>query len=264
MYERFTTGALDSLNMADEETLRLGHLSTGPETLLLGLIAGSRNVVARGSNVFRPIPTEPPVASKILKSMGVNLTDARVEVEKVIGRGAHNGNGCTSYTPSAKRLVDTSSWHEAKHFGVNYVATTHLLLALIKDKGREDQSLDVLKHLGVDLAELKQQLIKAQSGVESEGVPSQTLHDLGLGQKVKCTIEQVTPDGYVISVESVQPKGFLPSKFRNYNASCKPNDIVDARFLGDSEQMIPQFQMCDKDEEAELERYSGAGNKSQK
>jgi ATP-dependent Clp protease ATP-binding subunit ClpC len=264
MDERFTTGALESLNMAYLETLRLGHLSTGLETLLLGLIAGSGNIVARASNVFRPTPTEPPVASKILKSMGVNLTDARVEVEKVIGRGTHNGNGCTSYTPSAKRLVETSCWHEAKHFGVNYIATTHLLLALIKEKEGEDHALVVLKHLGVDLAELEQQLIKAQSGVESEGVPRPKLDDLGLGQKVKCTTEQVTPEGYVVSVESVQPKGFLPSKFRNYNALCKPDDTVDARFRGDSEQMIPQFQMCDKDEEAELEQYCGSENKSQK
>jgi ATP-dependent Clp protease ATP-binding subunit ClpC len=57
--------------LAQEEARRLGHNFVGTEQLLLGLIGESTGI-----------------AAKVLKSMGVNLKDARVEVEKIIGRGS--------------------------------------------------------------------------------------------------------------------------------------------------------------------------------
>ncbi len=54
--------------LAQEEARRLGHNFVGTEQILLGLIGESTGI-----------------AAKVLKSMGVNLKDARVEVEKIIG-----------------------------------------------------------------------------------------------------------------------------------------------------------------------------------
>ena len=57
--------------LAQEEARRLGHNCVGPEKILLGLIGEGTGV-----------------AAKVLKSMGVKLKDARLEVEQIIGRGS--------------------------------------------------------------------------------------------------------------------------------------------------------------------------------
>ena len=68
MFERFTEKAIKVIMLAQEEARRLGHNFVGTEQILLGLIGEGTGV-----------------AAKVLKSMGVNLKDARVEVEKIIG-----------------------------------------------------------------------------------------------------------------------------------------------------------------------------------
>ena len=70
MFERFTEKAIKVIMLAQEEARRLGHNFVGTEQILLGLIGEGTGI-----------------AAKVLKSMGVNLKDARVEVEKIIGRG---------------------------------------------------------------------------------------------------------------------------------------------------------------------------------
>ena len=67
MFERFTEKAIKVIMLAQEEARRLGHNFVGTEQVLLGLIGEGTGVVA-----------------KTLKSMGVNLKDARAEVEKII------------------------------------------------------------------------------------------------------------------------------------------------------------------------------------
>ena len=68
MFERFTEKAIKVIMLAQEEARRLGHNFVGTEQILLGLIGEGTGI-----------------AAKVLKSMGVNLKDARVEVEKIIG-----------------------------------------------------------------------------------------------------------------------------------------------------------------------------------
>lgn len=65
MFERFTEKAIKVIMLAQEEARRLGHNFVGTEQVLLGLIGEGTGV-----------------AAKTLKSMGVNLKDARTEVEK--------------------------------------------------------------------------------------------------------------------------------------------------------------------------------------
>ena len=71
MFERFTEKAIKAVMLAQEESRRLGHNFVGTEQILLGLIGEGAGV-----------------ATKVLKSMGVNLKDARMEVERIIGRGS--------------------------------------------------------------------------------------------------------------------------------------------------------------------------------
>ena len=140
MFERFTEKAIKVIMLAQEEARRLGHNFVGTEQVLLGLIGEGTGV-----------------AAKTLKSMGVNLKDARAEVEKIIGRGSGFVAVEIPFTPRAKRVLELS-WDEARQLGHNYIGTEHLLLGLI----REDQGVAarVLETLGVDLNKIRSNVIK--------------------------------------------------------------------------------------------------------
>ena len=99
----------------------------------------------------------PEVAAKVLKSMGVNLKDARVEVEKIIGRGSGFVAVEIPFTPRAKRVLELSL-EEARQLGHNYIGTEHLLLGLIREG--EGVAARVLENLGVDLAKVRTQVIR--------------------------------------------------------------------------------------------------------
>ena len=100
MFERFTEKAIKVVMLAQEEARRLGHNFVGTEQVLLGLIGESTGI-----------------AAKVLKSMGVTLKDARVEVEKIIGRGSGFVAVEIPFTPRAKRVLELSL-EEARQLGV--------------------------------------------------------------------------------------------------------------------------------------------------
>ena len=140
MFERFTEKAIKVIMLAQEEARRLGHNFVGTEQILLGLIGEGTGV-----------------AAKVLKSMGVNLKDARVEVEKIIGRGSGFVAVEIPFTPRAKRVLELSL-EEARQLGHNYIGTEHLLLGLIREG--EGVAARVLENLGVDLTKVRTQVIR--------------------------------------------------------------------------------------------------------
>ncbi|EPS63111.1 hypothetical protein M569_11677, partial [Genlisea aurea] len=101
MFERFTEKAIKVIMLAQEEARRLGHNFVGTEQILLGLIGEGTGI-----------------AAKVLKSMGINLKDARVEVEKIIGRGSGFVAVEIPFTPRAKRVLELSL-EEARQLGMN-------------------------------------------------------------------------------------------------------------------------------------------------
>ena len=140
MFERFTEKAIKVIMLAQEEARRLGHNFVGTEQVLLGLIGEGTGV-----------------AAKTLKSMGVNLKDARTEVEKIIGRGSGFVAVEIPFTPRAKRVLELS-WDEARQLGHNYIGTEHLLLGLIREG--EGVAARVLENLGVDLNKIRSNVVK--------------------------------------------------------------------------------------------------------
>ena len=140
MFERFTEKAIKVIMLAQEEARRLGHNFVGTEQVLLGLIGEGTGV-----------------AAKALKSMGVNLKDARAEVEKIIGRGSGFVAVEIPFTPRAKRVLELS-WDEARQLGHNYIGTEHLLLGLIREG--EGVAARVLENLNVDLNKVRTNVIK--------------------------------------------------------------------------------------------------------
>ncbi|HEY9851731.1 MAG TPA: ATP-dependent Clp protease ATP-binding subunit [Leptolyngbyaceae cyanobacterium] len=166
MFERFTEKAIKVIMLAQEEARRLGHNFVGTEQILLGLIGEGTGV-----------------AAKVLKSMGVNLKDARIEVEKIIGRGSGFVAVEIPFTPRAKRVLELSL-EEARQLGHNYIGTEHLLLGLIREG--EGVAARVLENLGVDLSKVRTQVIRmlgenteVTAGVQPGRTKTPTLDEFG-------------------------------------------------------------------------------------
>jgi ATP-dependent Clp protease ATP-binding subunit ClpC len=168
MFERFTEKAIKVIMLAQEEARRLGHNFVGTEQILLGLIGEGTGI-----------------AAKTLKSMGVNLKDARVEVEKIIGRGSGFVAVEIPFTPRAKRVLELS-WDEARQLGHNYIGTEHLLLGLIREG--EGVAARVLENLGVDLSKVRSHVIRllGESGAATAGATTSA----GTGRSKTPTLDE--------------------------------------------------------------------------
>jgi ATP-dependent Clp protease ATP-binding subunit ClpC len=180
MFERFTEKAIKVIMLAQEEARRLGHNFVGTEQILLGLIGEGTGI-----------------GPKVLKSMGVNLKDARVEVEKIIGRGSGFVAVEIPFTPRAKRVLELSL-EEARQLGHNYIGTEHLLLGLIKEG--EGVAARVLENLSVDLSKVRSQIIRSlgentevASGSNSNRSKTPTLEEFGTNLTNKATEGRLDP-----------------------------------------------------------------------
>ncbi|MBD2056595.1 hypothetical protein H6F88_11320 [Oculatella sp. FACHB-28] len=156
-FNRYTEKAIKVIMLSLEEARRLGHNYVGTEQILLGLIGEVTGV-----------------AAKVLKSMGVNLKDARIEVEKIIGRGSGFIAVEIPFTPAAKRVLELTT-EEARLLGHNYIGTEHLLLGLVRAEG--GVAARVLENLGVDLteAEVREQVLRMLEAIkepENDKFPS--------------------------------------------------------------------------------------------
>ena len=140
-FKGFNEKAIKVIMLAQEEARRLGHNWVGTEQILLGFIGEGTGV-----------------AAKVLKSLGVNLKDSRIEVEKIIGRGVGFVATEIPFTPRANKVLELSL-EEARQLGHNYIGTEHLLLGLIT---LEDYSVAerVLENLNIDLNKVRPQVIK--------------------------------------------------------------------------------------------------------
>nr|YP_010337345.1 Clp protease ATP binding subunit [Pulvinaster venetus]UNJ16930.1 Clp protease ATP binding subunit [Pulvinaster venetus] len=140
MFERFTEKAIKVIMLAQEEARRLGHNFVGTEQILLGLIGEGTGI-----------------AAQVLKSMNINLKDARIEVEKIIGRGSGFVAVEIPFTPRAKRVLELCL-EEARQLGHNYIGTEHLLMGLVREG--EGVAARVLENLGVDIASIRAEVIQ--------------------------------------------------------------------------------------------------------
>lgn len=126
---------------ASEEARRLGHSFVGTEMMLVGLLRASDGI-----------------AASALNRMGVTLENARVELERLVGRG--KGDFVSAelpFTPRARRALELS-WNEARELGHHHIGSDHLLLGLIREG--EGGSIRVLRNLGIEPGELRQMVLK--------------------------------------------------------------------------------------------------------
>ncbi|MBR8832817.1 MAG: metalloregulator ArsR/SmtB family transcription factor [Stigonema ocellatum SAG 48.90 = DSM 106950] len=137
-FERFTEKAITAILLGQGETRRLGHNFVGTEQMLLGLLSEGNGV-----------------AWQFLSAVGVNLENAQMEVEKIIGRGSGYTGVNIPFTPRAKRVLELSV-EESQKLGHDYISTEHLLLGILSEGG--GVAVRVLQNLQIDLVSLEQRL----------------------------------------------------------------------------------------------------------
>ncbi len=139
--DNFTPRAQRALQMARKEAARFDHGYVGTEHILLGLIALGHGV-----------------AVNALQSLGIDIASVRMEVEKAVGSGSETKMiGSIPFTPRAKKVLALSA-SEARSLGHSYVGTEHILLGLLHEG--EGIAARVLKNLGVDLEEIRFEIMK--------------------------------------------------------------------------------------------------------
>jgi ATP-dependent Clp protease ATP-binding subunit ClpC len=138
----FTPRAKQVLVIARNEAQRLNHDYVGSEHLLLGLIGLGEGV-----------------AVEVLRSMGLNLDNLRLEVEKSSGSGGGTAmEGEIPFSPRLKKLLVLAA-KEAKGLNFNFIGTEHLLLAILREG--ESVAARIMKNMNVDIDKVKAEVIKA-------------------------------------------------------------------------------------------------------
>ncbi len=131
MNNMFTDGVKRVMQLAREESARLGHNYIGTEHLLLGILKDGK-----GKGVT------------VLTNLGLSLETVKQSIEDYVATsGGTMTVGEVPFTPRAKQILEVAA-NEAKEMKTQFVDIEHLLLALLKDK--EGVAAQILAAFGVD------------------------------------------------------------------------------------------------------------------
>ena len=164
-FEKFSERARRVLSLAQEEAQHFNHNYIGTEHVLLGLVREPEGV-----------------GTRVLVSLGVDLSKVRSAVEFIIGRGEKQTSGDVGLTPRAKKVIELAV-DEARQMSHHYIGTEHLLIGLLREG--EGVAAGVLESLGVNLERVRADTsrILSQSGPQGDSRPSTrtpTLDQLGV------------------------------------------------------------------------------------
>ncbi len=135
---RFTPSAWRVLSHMQEAARRFEHGFMGTEHLLLGILQERQALAAR-----------------TMINVGVDLDEARSQVEGVIGRRGSLYTGSGGVTRRCRRVIEHSA-RLARETGRRTVGTGHLLQGLMADP--EDAAGQILESMGVNGQRLAQEL----------------------------------------------------------------------------------------------------------
>lgn len=144
MEYKFTKQAQLSLRLAQENSSALGHGYVGSEHLLLGLAQEDSSV-----------------ASRVLRSAGLEAAAIRASLTKLVGVGTPGGLPTQGLTPRFKKIIEQAV-SEAAKTGCRYVGTEHLLLALLKEQ--TGGAAVILRDSGMELRQLQSELVNSLGG----------------------------------------------------------------------------------------------------
>lgn len=140
MIKGFTEQSIKVLTLADEESRRLGYNFVDTEYILLGMLGEGTSV-----------------AAQLIESMEVTLEQARIEVEKIIGRGPGSVSASIAFLPKASRAIELAE-EECQQLGQDIIDADHVLLGTLRVE--DGTALQVLRNLGVDPAELRALVVR--------------------------------------------------------------------------------------------------------
>jgi ATP-dependent Clp protease ATP-binding subunit ClpC len=141
--------------LAQEEAQHFNHNYIGTEHVLLGLVREPEGV-----------------GTRVLISMGIDLSKIRSAVEFIIGRGEKPTAGDVGLTPRAKKVIELAV-DEARQMSHQYIGTEHLLIGLLREG--EGVAAGVLESLGVTLDKARDATTKILSeGGQKSGSRSST------------------------------------------------------------------------------------------
>lgn len=119
MYERFTDRSRRTMQLAQQEAIRINHEYVGTEHILLGLIKEGGGV-----------------AAEILKGMKIDLRAVRLAIEVETKHRSCSGPdviiGKLPLTPRSKKVIEYAMEYSRLR-NDNFVGTFHILLGLLKE-----------------------------------------------------------------------------------------------------------------------------------
>ncbi|MBS4913820.1 MAG: ATP-dependent Clp protease ATP-binding subunit [Veillonella sp.] len=148
MLSRFTDGAQQVLNIAQEKAQEFGHNFIGSEHLLLGLLEEGNSV-----------------ASKALRELGLESE----ALEKAILDEDGRGNGYDSsieMTPRTKRILQLAV-DTANRMQHSYVGAEHILLGILRDGG--GIAVSILQRFGIRGEDIVQSINNLIGGADANG-----------------------------------------------------------------------------------------------
>jgi ATP-dependent Clp protease ATP-binding subunit ClpC len=147
----FTDRVKKVMQIAREESVRLGNDYVGTEHLLLGLIKEGDGV-----------------AVAVLRGMGVDLEELAASIERTVTSvgGMMMVGQMLPFTPRAKKVLEIAA-NEARAMSHKYIGTEHLLLALMKDT--ESAATNALAAAGLEYDRVKEEIGHVLKGGEVKG-----------------------------------------------------------------------------------------------
>jgi ATP-dependent Clp protease ATP-binding subunit ClpC len=136
----FTPRAIQVIALAHKEAERFNHNFIGTEHILLGLIKLGIGV-----------------ATNVLKNLGLNLENVRMEVERQAGiQPDQKITGRIPFTPRAKSVLEIAK-REAKLLNRTHIGTEHLLLGLLSES--EGLAARVFKNFNVNVEQARKEIL---------------------------------------------------------------------------------------------------------
>jgi ATP-dependent Clp protease ATP-binding subunit ClpA len=131
---------LTILRLAKQEARRIGRGVVGTEMFLLGIISEATGIGA-----------------VVLNELEINIRDARIAVEKIIGGANEYFDNEVVFTKRAKRVLETA-WEHAKQQNKTKIESSDLLWAITTEP--TSLAMQALEALGTDVVEIREGIKK--------------------------------------------------------------------------------------------------------
>ena len=131
---------LTILRLAKQEARRIGRGVVGTEMFLLGIIGEATGIGA-----------------VVLNELEINIRDARIVVERIIGFGNDYFDSEIVFTKRAKRVLE-AAWEHAKKANKTKIESSDLLWAITTEP--TSLAMQALEQLGADVVEIREGIKK--------------------------------------------------------------------------------------------------------